>query len=428
MARVWLVTVGEPLPSDIGGQRLLRSGILADLLVRQGDEVVFWTSSFDHTNKKQRADSDMVIPLNDCHQIRLLYSRGYLSNISLDRLRNHRELASKFREQAPGMPRPDVILCSLPTLELCQAAVEYGRANGVPVVLDIRDLWPDLFVELVPKILRPIARLGLTPMFRMAKRVCTEATALTGLTSDYVNWALNYASRPPGAWDKPFPMAYADTTPEATALDVAREYWQQQGLSENEFIVCWFGTMLGRHFEFETVLAAADRLARDGRKIRFVLCGAGADLEKYRRLGQSVPQVLFPGWMNAAQIWTLSRISSVGLAPYISCDNFVRNLPNKPIEYLSAGLPVASSLRGVLERLLATHDCGMTYENRNPGQLAQVIADMQDNPARRAVMSENARQLYRKQFVAEAVYSEMRTYLHEVAESHSHQHAKARAA
>ena len=52
--RVWLVQRAESTPHDDGGdRRLLRIGILADILQSQGHEVVWWTSAFDHVGKKK---------------------------------------------------------------------------------------------------------------------------------------------------------------------------------------------------------------------------------------------------------------------------------------------------------------------------------------------------------------------------------------
>jgi len=53
--RIWLVQRAESTPhDDDGNRRLLRIGILADILQEQGHEVVWWTSSFDHVGKKKR--------------------------------------------------------------------------------------------------------------------------------------------------------------------------------------------------------------------------------------------------------------------------------------------------------------------------------------------------------------------------------------
>jgi hypothetical protein len=52
--RLWLVTVGEPLPSDGPNERLLRTGIFSRFLAEQGHQVVWWTAEFDHVRKCHR--------------------------------------------------------------------------------------------------------------------------------------------------------------------------------------------------------------------------------------------------------------------------------------------------------------------------------------------------------------------------------------
>ena len=51
--RVWLVQRAESTPHDDNGDRRLRIGILADILSSQGHEVVWWTSAFDHVERKK---------------------------------------------------------------------------------------------------------------------------------------------------------------------------------------------------------------------------------------------------------------------------------------------------------------------------------------------------------------------------------------
>ena len=58
--------------------------------------------------------------------------------------------------------------------------------------------------------------------------------------------------------------------------------------------------------------------------------------------------MLFPGWVNKPEIWILMRIAQVGLAPYRSTEDFIISIPNKAIEYMSAGLPVISSLKMII--------------------------------------------------------------------------------
>jgi glycosyltransferase involved in cell wall biosynthesis len=125
--------------------------------------------------------------------------------------------------------------------------------------------------------------------------------------------------------------------------------------------------------------------------------------------------VILPGRVGASEIWSLMRWSSAGLAPYRPFRNFEDNLPNKPIEYLAAGLPVLASRLNVLAALLRDRGCGISYEHSDDGALAGAVEELSRNHARRHAMAERAEALYRGQFVAERVYDEMATHLETLA-------------
>ncbi len=116
--KVWIVTVGEPLPTDEGSPRLLRSGALARYLARQGHDVTWFNSRFDHTHKRLRQE----LPQSFSHegiQIELLDAIGYERNVSFARVRDQRASAADFALRAPSLVAPDVVLCSLPRRERC---------------------------------------------------------------------------------------------------------------------------------------------------------------------------------------------------------------------------------------------------------------------------------------------------------------------
>jgi glycosyltransferase involved in cell wall biosynthesis len=415
--KVWLVTVGEPIPPDRAPDRLMRAGILAKTLVAKGNEVLWWTSTFNHTTKTHRFSKDTELIIEDGYRIRLLKSTGYRRNISISRLVDHWHIAKKFKKQAGREAPPDVILCSLPTLELCEEATVYGRQHGVPVVLDIRDLWPDIFVEVAPRWAQLPAKAMLAPYYRTTRSACARADALIGNAPAFVDWGLKYAGRGRTALDKDFPFGYTAVPPSEDAVASGQSFWADHGIREGagDFVVCFFGT-IGRQFELDAVIDAARLLEGSDTRVKVVLCGNGDRLDYYKERARSCASVLFPGWVDVAQIWTLMRMSSAGLAPYRDCDNFTMNLPNKPIEYLSAGLPVISSLsKGYLNDLLAEHDCGTTYVVDDPHSLAQTLACLARDPARCTRMGENAHRLFTERFIAERVYDAMCRHLEEVA-------------
>ncbi len=410
------MTVGEPLPTDGPGERLLRTGILADMLSWRGHDVLWWTSSFDHFAKHQRHDRDVFQVVGDRYRIHQLHANGYRKNVSISRLLNHYGLARKFRRHSVQEPRPEIILCSLPTLELCVEATRFGRKRGIPVVLDVRDLWPDIFLELVPSWARSASRIALSPLFHAAREACRDATAILGITPEIVAWGLNYAGRAPSEWDRDFPLGYSQVPPAAEETEQATQRWHARGVIPEDFNLCFFGT-IGRQFDLDTVIDAARKLKEGARPFRFVICGNGDRLEYFKKMASGCPNVLFPGWVNRADIHALMRMSAAGLAPYRNKPDFLMSLPNKPLEYLSAGLPVVSSLQGSLKRLLEEHHCGMTYGEGAPDSLSDALVFLHDHREASIEMSRNARELFVKRFDAEKVYGEMIGHLERIAEA-----------
>jgi glycosyltransferase involved in cell wall biosynthesis len=259
-------------------------------------------------------------------------------------------------------------------------------------------------------------------MWRQARVACRTAFAITGNAPQFVEWGLALASRTGTTLDRAFPHGYSAGTPDPTKVEESRAFWEKHGIRRDSevFVACFFGA-IGPQSELETVIAAARLLEQRGRRFKFVLCGRGDHLESLRRKSAGVSSVLFPGWVGAADIWALMRVSTVGLAVYRSNAGYITNLPNKPIEYLSAGLPIVSSLRGYLERFLADHGCGLTYPNGDAEALARVLTDLDDDRSRLAVMSANARRIFSEKFDSDKVYSEMTEYLQDVVVAYSTQ-------
>lgn len=408
--RVWLITVGEPLPVDGTGDRPYRTGILARCLTEAGHDVVWWSSTVDHVRKRLRASQTVSVDVGEHLKLVLLHGMPYRRNVSLARLINHLMIARQFERQAPLQPRPDVILCSLPTLELSDAATRFGRDHGVPVVLDVRDLWPDIFVDLLPRFGRSVTQYLLQPMFRTVRAACARASAIVGITPGFVRWGVRHAGRAATSRDCVFAMGYSSRPPTEAERAAAEARWAELGLGDGRLNACYFGTM-ARQFELDTVIAAARKLETVGAPTRFILCGDGENRGKYEQLASGLRSVVFPGWVNQAGIWTLMRHCHVGLAPYIESRNYEENLPNKPIEYLSAGLPVVSSMRGYLEQILDENHAGITYRNGDAEALARSLFRLVESPQTIETMSANARGLYERQFRAETVYPDFVRYL-----------------
>lgn len=412
---VWLIQPGEPLPCDPGIQRLLRVGLLAEELVRRGHKLTWWASTFRHSTKTHRARQDTTLAIAPGYRIVLLHSPGYSSNISVRRFIDHRILGRRFREMAESEDMPEVIHCALPTIELAYETARYAGSRGIPWVIDARDMWPDIYVDSVPGLLKPLARALLHNDFRMTREAFRRASAITGHAPGFVEWGLSYAGRVRGALDLDFPFGYPSTAPEDAAVTDANAEWARLGISTiaEGFNICFFGTFAARReVDLTTVLAAARILGGRLPCVKFILCGAGPSADSVRKGSSELPNVLLPGWIDFPRIWALMRRCQLGLLPYLPSRDFAASMPNKAVEYLSAGLPILTSLTGgFLERLLRDSGCGRFYRGGDPESLASAIVAAVKDRSGLARERDAAMRIFDRQFSSDVVNASMADHL-----------------
>ena len=412
--RVWVITVGEPLPTDGAQVRLYRSGILSYLMAEENHEVTWWSSSFDHVAKVQRVEGQADIVLNKNLTLTLLPGPGYRRNVSLRRILDHVIVARAFKKLARKRMKPDVILVSYPTIELSWEAVKFGKEFKVPVVVDVRDLWPDIFEQAFPRVLKRFVHALFLPLNRKAREVFRSATAISGITDEIVEWGLDKGARRRSSMDRSFPYGYESSAAVSKDKLAAVEFWRLQGVSADDWNICFFGT-LGRQFDMATVIGAARELMERCPQVRFIICGEGDLKEQFEDMARDVPTVSFPGWVDRVQIRALMELSQMGLAPYYPSRDFLMSLPNKPIEYMSAGLPVLSTIGGVLGDLILQQEAGVVCEQPDAESLAALIADLVVDPDKITRMGEASLNLFEHRFDARVVYSQFSQFLQEIA-------------
>ncbi len=413
---VWILQTGEPLPSDSGNPRPMRAMNLASALVAAGHKVVLWSSSFYHQEKRQRTPHSLRIDFAPLLQIRLVASPGYQRNIGPGRLWDHAILARNLaRDLAHETVIPDVAFVGYPPIETAAVMTQWLRQRGVPCVLDVKDQWPTIFTDPLPAPLRPLARLVLAPYFHYARRAMRDASALSAMAPDFLQWAATFAGRAVQPQDLVVPLTVPAGQVSPPELAQADDWWDQQGvLANGRPRICFVGSH-SQAFDIEPVAVAAKALADMAIDCQFVLCGDGANTPAWVARMQGLPNVRFPGWVDRSKIESLARRSTAALAPYRNSGDFMLSVPNKVIDALALGLPVLSPLRGEVMRLITAHGTGLAYGEQVGPTLAQCVQQLVSQPALRAAMAKRARELYRAQFSFETVYGGLVSHLERMA-------------
>ena len=414
--RIWLINVGEPMPLDPGAERLLRMSLVAYKLGELGHDVVWWSSAFDHNYKRQRFDRDTVVPVTDRLVLHYLHARPFSSNISINRLINHHQLARAFERNAIAVgadAKPDVIFVTVPTVELAAAATKYGRRNGIPVIVDVRDLHPDIYLALVPQWARPAARVALGRMYRELRNGLRLATGIVAIAPSFLRWALNHAGRQATDNDAVFPLAYPMLSASAEERKAALAELEALGIRRDRKIVWYVGTF-NRWIDLETPIAAARMLADAGRDdVQFVISGSGDFDAEWRRQAAGLPNVIFTGWIGVPHILEMGAAAWAGLAPYR--EGFL-TVGNKLFEYMAAGLPIFLSIGGDAKLVVEEHDCGMSYKAGDPSTLVRAIDALSADGVQERMVA-NSLAAYREHYSAEKVYAEMCEHILSFADS-----------
>ena len=158
--RIWIFQTGEPLHSDIGNPRPMRAMNLANELVKNGHEVVLWSSAFYHQEKRQRSIGFESLNISHKLIIKLIPSSGYVKNIGLKRFIDHIQLGFNLhRALRDEINLPDVAFIGYPPIEFAYVASKFMISRNIPYMLDVKDMWPDYFTEKLPRKLQFLGRI-----------------------------------------------------------------------------------------------------------------------------------------------------------------------------------------------------------------------------------------------------------------------------
>jgi glycosyltransferase involved in cell wall biosynthesis len=258
-------------------------------------------------------------------------------------------------------PRPDVVVASSPSLPAAAGAALVAIVKRAPLVLEVRDLWPDSAVAM------GLVRHG-SAMYRMARalewfcyRRAAHVVALTEGIRD-------------GVIAKGVPPARVTLITNGVDPAPASALPARIPVPDDAFVAMYVGAH-GTYSALGTVLDAAERL-RDHPGIRFVLVGGGDQkptLEDEARR-RDLTNVAFVDPVPKSDVPTWLARADVCLLPYQDKALFAGALPNKTFDYMGAGKPIIAAVPpGELSRLVETAECGIAIRPEDPDAMADAV-------------------------------------------------------
>jgi glycosyltransferase involved in cell wall biosynthesis len=373
--KIWLINPYGPIPGE--AWRDYRFTILGKFLAERGHDVVWWTANFSHHFKKYRSRGWQDVPVTEGFRIRLVLCETVF--------------CGRTYLRGAGEARPDFIIGVDPPQSVGLTSVRLARRHRTPVVLDVFDLWPELFVLAIPRRLRPLAPAILAPWYRMRRQNLRSADAIASLCNTYLDVA---RSQVPALRESDSLTVFngidiaAFRSSMASAEDAAALAVKMGKASDAVWAI--YAGSLGPNYDIPTLLEAAVLLEQRRSRARILIAGDGPLLPLVKSFiaSRHLDTISFLGNLTHQELARTFQACDVGLCAYGQHSNVA--MPDKAYDYMAAGLPIVNSLRGELERFLAERDIGVQYRAGDAASLADALEHVVSDPEGRRRMARHS--------------------------------------
>jgi glycosyltransferase involved in cell wall biosynthesis len=298
-------------------------------------------------------------------------------------------MVSSVLLSAPRTGPADVVVVSSPTFFSIASAWLIARLRRARLVVEIRDLWPAIFVELGVLTNRPI--IAILERLELAAYRAADAVVVVseGFRSDLIRRGV--------------PADKVTTIRNGVDLDRFSPDLQPDpvdrrwlGAGENDLLVLYLGAH-GISQGLSSVIEAAALL--DDEPVHVALVGEGADKPAVRAHLEQVgaTNVTMLAGVPRERVPALLAAADVCLVPLRDLPLFSTFIPSKMFEYLGAGKAVVGSVRGETARILEEAGA-VVVPPEDPRAMAAALRELAADPERRARMGARGRDYVQQHF------------------------------
>lgn len=293
-------------------------------------------------------------------------------------------MVTAFLNAVAKRERFDVLIASSPPFLPHVTGVVLAGVRGVPLVLELRDLWPDYMVEM-GMLSSPLAR---RPLFALERWLLSRADHTVVVTESFRTRVIDKGVHP------------ARTSVISNGVQVDEYYASDESApipaaikAPGEIIVGYLGTF-GRGQALATVVHAAAMVAQSAPHVRFVLVGDGPDMPSVREAldasGATNVQVEPP--IERTQTRAFYNACDICLVPLAPLPIFQETVPSKIFEVMACERPLIAGVGGEAASIIERSQGGLQVEPGNAEALAAAVLRVAAMPeGERRAMGRRAR-------------------------------------
>lgn len=372
--------------SDFDEKGNNRFNYLAEIFANNGFDVELATSNFSH-NKKIKRKKEILETLS--YKVTYIEEPAYKKNISLKRFYSHYTMAKNLKKYLNSRKKPNLIYCSVPSLDVAATAAKYAEKNDIELIIDIQDLWPEAFQMIfnVPI----LSNIFFYPMKRKADYIYKSAYEIIAVSETYKNRALEVNRKVNDG-----KVVFLGT--ELSKFDEAFNNNKCQEKPDNETWIAYVGT-LGHSYDLISVFDALEILKNKGNNnLKFIIMGDGPLKERFESYSKLKKiNTLFTGRLPYQEMVGLLGVCDIAVNPIKK--GSAGSIINKVGDYAAAGLPVINTQESEeYIELLNEYNAGISCKCEDAKDIAIKLKTLIENEDLRKEMGRNSRKLAKEKF------------------------------
>ena len=311
--------------------------------------------------------------------------------------------------------KPDKLFLGYPPILTSLVITRWCLKKRISFILDIKDKWPDHFIEPFPSFAKSTASIILKPYFIAARYVFEKATKITSITDEYIDWIKNFSTIINDESNRYFvsPLVRKPISLSKDQLKESIDFWNQNDLNIfEEKYFCFIGSFT-TSFDFDFIYKVANILIKSNPRVKFILCGSGDQHAKIQKKFSNLTNTIVLGEINMFNAKCLIINAKASLAPYINNKNFNNHIPNKIIESLENSTPFITTLDGKLKTIIEKYNNGIYIPNNDHINIAK-FEELLINKKYLNTLSRNAKNSYEKLFNFDKTYNKIENVLNNI--------------
>lgn len=286
----------------------------------------------------------------------------------------------------------DVVYCNqLSPVMMAHAAIAYKKKYNVPVVMYCLDLWPESLIaggvkrdSILYKYYHHVSR----KIYQKMDKILITSR----MFSEYFQQEFGFQDE-----KTEYLPQYAE--------GIFEEIETKQVTETFEFM---FAGNIGSIQNVDTIIKAAELLKDE--PVRFHIVGSGSDLERLKKIGDHVENVVFYGRRPLEEMPTFYKKADAMLITLQADSVLSMTLPGKVQSYMAVGKPIIGAINGETRRVIEEAKCGYCGSAEDAAELANNIRLFIENPEKE-IMGKNARVYYEKHFEQKEFMDRLEAYL-----------------